>query len=182
MSRANVQCLSAMREFRVRMLEFAAVVVDVLASQQQQSMGFLDWVEHDRPNFWKQYMLRSFDLIASARSDLDKCQMRTVAGHRPTCYEEKLALQSAKKRLEMAQEKVEAVPRLTAFCRHEIDEHDGRRGSLMRFIEDDFARSIAILERMIVAIEGYAEIESQVEDIAPPAETLPDSSTQNTST
>jgi hypothetical protein len=169
MSQANVHSLAAMREFKVRLLEFADIAIDVTASLQQQTLSFLEWLEHDRPNFWKNYMLRSFDVIAQARSDLEKCLMRTVGDHRPTCYEEKLALQAAKKRLEMAQEKVEAVTRWCAFVRHEIDEFDGRRGGLQRYIETDFAKSIATLERMIAAIEAYAEIESATEEPAPPA-------------
>jgi len=168
MTQANIHSLAAMREFKVHLLEFADVAVDVAASLQQQVLSFLDWLEHDRPNYWKNYMLRSFDVIAQARSDLERCKMRTVGDHRPTCYEEKLALEAAKQRLQMAQEKVEAVARWTAFVRHEIDEHDGRRGSLQRYIESDFAKSIATLERMIAAIEAYAEIEAAVEEPAPP--------------
>ena len=163
MTQANVQSLAAMREFRVRMLEFTEAANDVLASLQAQCYSFLDWVEHDRPNFWKQYMLRSFDYIAEARVALEQCLMRQVGDHRPTCYEEKLALQAAKRRLEMAQEKVEAN-----VVRHEIDEHEGRRGGMQRFVETDFARSIVVLSRMISAIEMYAELESGVEDVAPP--------------
>ena len=168
MSQANVHSLAAMREFKVRLLEFADVAVDVAASMQTQVLGFLEWLEHDRPHFWKNYMLRSFDVIAHARADLEKCKMRTVAGHKPTCYEEKLALQTAKQRLEMAQEKVEATARWCSFVRHEIDEHDGRRGALQRYIESDFAKTIATLERMILAIEAYAEIEAATEEPAPP--------------
>jgi hypothetical protein len=173
MSHANVRSLDAMREFRVKMLEFAGVVVDVLASQQQMILGFLDWLEHDRPNFWKQYMLHSFDVIAEARTQLERCLLRTVAGHRPTCYEEKLALQAAKQRLEMAQEKIEAVKRWGVTCRHEIDEHDGRRGQLQQYIETEFVRSLTTLERMIAAIEAYSEIKSAVEDAAPPPANTP---------
>jgi hypothetical protein len=168
MSQANIHSLAAMREFKVRLLEFADIAVDVTASLQQQVLSFLDWLEHDRPVYWKNYMLRSFDVIAQARSDLERCQMRTVGDHRPTCYEEKLALQAAKQRLQMAQDKLEAVARWTSFVRHEIDEHDGRRGGLQRYIESDFAKSIATLERMIGAIEAYAEIEAAVEEPAPP--------------
>ena len=114
-------------------------------------------------------MLRSFDVIAQARADFEKCKMRTVGDHRPTCYEEKLALEAAKQRLQMAQEKVEAATRWCSFVRHEIDEFDGRRGSLQRYVESDFAKTIATLERMILAIEAYAEIESAAEEpVAPP--------------
>jgi hypothetical protein len=173
MSHANVRSLDAMREFRVKMLEFADVVVDVLASQQQMILGFLNWLEHDRPNFWKQYMLHSFDVIAEARAQLERCLLRTVARHRPTCYEEKLALQAAKQRLEMAQEKIEAVKHWCVTCRHEIDEHDGRRGQLQQYIETDFVRSLATLERMIAAIEAYSEIESAVEEAVPPPANTP---------
>lgn len=169
MSQANIHSLDAMRAFRVHLLEFAGVANDVAASLQQQTQSFLDWLEHDRPNFWKQYMLRSFDVIAQARADFEKCKMRTVGNHRPTCYEEKLALEAAKQRLQMAQEKVEAATRWCSFVRHEIDEFDGRRGSLQRYVESDFAKTIATLERMILAIEAYAEIESAAEEpVAPP--------------
>ncbi len=168
MSQANVQSLAAMREFRVKMVEFTDAANDVLASLQQQSYSFLDWVEHDRPHFWKQYMLRSFDYIAEARVALEQCMMRQVGDHRPTCYEEKLALQAAKRRLQMAQEKVEAVTRWANVVRHEIDEHEARRGGMQRFVETDFARSIAVLGRMINAIEMYAELDANVEDVAPP--------------
>ena len=168
MSQANVKSLDAMRRFRVHLQEFQDTGVDALSAMQQQIVGFLDWLEHDRPNFWKQYMLRSFDIIAQARADLEKCKMRTVADHRPTCYEEKLALQAAKERLQMAQEKVESVARWCSLVRHEIDEFDGRRGSLQRYVESDFAKTIATLERMILAIEAYAEIETAAEEPAPP--------------
>lgn len=169
MSQANVRSLDAMRAFRVHLLEFSGTAMDVAASLQQQVLRFLDWLEHDRPNFWKQYMLHSFDVIAQARADLEKCRMRTVGDHRPTCYEEKLALQAAKQRLQMAQEKVEAVTRWCGFVRHEIDEFDGRRGSLQRYVESDLAKTIATLERMILAIEAYAEIESAAQEPVPPA-------------
>jgi hypothetical protein len=94
--------------------------------------------------------------------------MRTVAGHKPTCYEEKLALRAAKERLERAQEKVESVSRWCALVRHEIDEFDGRRGSLQRYLETDFAKTVATLGRMIAAIEAYAEIETATDEPAPP--------------
>ena len=172
MSQANVKSLDAMRTFRVHLIEFSTVAMDVAASLQQQTLSFLEWLEHDRPNFWKNYMLRSFDVIAQARSDLERCKLRTAADHRPTCYEEKLALDAAKQRLQMAQEKVESVARWCAFVRHEIDEFDGRRGGLQRYIESDFAKTIATLERMIGAIEAYAEIESAAEEpVAPPPTT-----------
>ncbi len=46
------------------------------------------------------------------------------------------------------------------------------RGGLQRYIESDFAKTIATLERMIVAIEAYAEIESAAEEpVAPPPTT-----------
>ena len=168
MSQANVKSLDAMRRFRAHLQEFQETGVDALSAMQQQIVGFLDWLEHDRPNFWKQYMLRSFDVIAEARAALQKCEMRTVAGHKPTCYEEKLALKAAKQRLEMAQQKVEAVKHWSVNVHHEIDEHGGRRGSLMRYLEEDVEKSMATLARMIAAIEAYAEIESAAADSPPP--------------
>lgn len=46
MSQANVHSLVAMREFKVRLLQFADVTTEVVESLQQQVLTFLDWLEH----------------------------------------------------------------------------------------------------------------------------------------
>ena len=68
----------------------------------------------------------------------------------------------------MAQQKVEAVKHWSVNVHHEIDEHGGRRGTLMRYLEEDVEKSLATLARMIAAIEAYAEIESATADTPPP--------------
>jgi len=98
--------------------------------------------------------------------------MRTAGDHRPPATRRSWRWKLPKSGSRWLKKKWKPWP-LCAFVRHEIDEFDGRRGGLQRYIETDFAKTIATLERMILAIEAYAEIESAAEEPAPPPVTNP---------
>ena len=52
----------------------------------------IDWIEHDRPKYWEERVRKGFENIASARANLERCEMQIVAGHTPECRDEKIAL------------------------------------------------------------------------------------------
>jgi hypothetical protein len=45
--------------------------------------------------------------------------------------------------------------------RHEADEFRGRMSQLERLIETDLPKMIALLERMLTALESYAEVDTR---------------------
>ena len=108
---ANVHSVEAVRDFRGSLQRFGEQATDCLDSLHAQVHRMIDWLEHDRPAYWQQQVRTGYDRMADARQSLQRCQMKTVGDHRPSCIEEKQALARAKARLEYSQHKLEVVRR-----------------------------------------------------------------------
>jgi hypothetical protein len=173
MSSANVTSICAVREFRAALVEFAEEAAATLAAMSAQIHRALDWVEHDQPPYWQQQIRLAFDEVAQTRMRLDTCLLRTIAGQRPSCIEEKQDLARARQRLEYCQSMVPKVKAWVVKFNHDADEYRGRIGSLTRAVEVDLPRMIAIIENTAAALERYAEVtaEPAARPESPPATT-----------
>jgi hypothetical protein len=156
-SSANVRSLHSIGHFKGSLVRFQEEAGSALAALRQDINRFLDWIEHDRPAYWRQETRRAFDAVSQARSELARKQVITVAGHRAECVEEKQALAAAKRRLETAQKKSEIVRQWNIKAHDAADEHSAAIGRLDQFLENDVPKMIALLERMLSALEAYAE-------------------------
>jgi hypothetical protein len=74
----------------------------------------------------------------------------------PACREEKMALDKAKRRLAVAQEKVEAVRRWSHVVEHQSIELTGSVAQLADWLQAELPKALAALERMSEALETYA--------------------------
>lgn len=157
MSSANVRSIPALREFRAAVqvfLDEANGSLDMLRMELQRAF---EWIEHDRPQYWQMQQRKAFDAVASTRTALETCLMRTVAGRRPSCIEEKQAHAAARRRLEECREQIERVKRWSIKLHHDANEFRGRLSSLKRVLEQDLPRLIALLDRSADILEAYAE-------------------------
>ena len=165
-SPAQVRSTDAIEALRASLLKFqqrVQIAVDVLDGELHRASN---WVEHDRPSYWKQQTHDAEDAVHSAKLELERCLMMTVAGQRPTCREQKAALEAAKVRRAYCQEKCESVRRWQRNFRHEQFEYDGRIGQLRRAIELDVPKATALLQTILRRLEEY-----QIE--RPPESSLP---------
>jgi hypothetical protein len=157
----NVTSIAAVREFRAALVEFADEAAATLGAMSAQIHRAVDWVEHDQPPYWQQQIRLAFDEVAQTRMRLDTCLMRTIAGQRPSCIEEKQDLARARQRLEYCQSMVPKVKAWVVKINHEADEYRGRMGSLTRAVEIELPRMIAVIENTVAALEKYAEVSAE---------------------
>jgi hypothetical protein len=153
----NVRSIPAIREFRAAVqmfLEEAEGALDMMRLELQRAF---EWIEHDRPQYWQMQQRRAFDQVASTRTALETCLMRTVAGRRPSCIEEKQAHAAAKRRLEHCREQIERVKKWTIKLHHDSNEFRGQLSGLRRTLDHDVPRLAALLERSAEILEGYAQ-------------------------
>ena len=155
---ANVRNIEAIRDFRAALMKFAEEAESALQSMQMDTHRAFEWIEHDRPHYWTIQVRKAFDLVAATRSALNTCQMRTVAGHRSACIEEKQAYAQAKRRLQHCQEQVARVQRWGQKVRHDADEFRGRLAGLKKLLDVDIPKALALLEKTAMVLESYAEI------------------------
>lgn len=184
-SGAQVWTLDALVEFRAALIVFLERAAGACGSLRQEVQRTMIWLEQEQPRYWQEQVRRAFDRVAGARTALETCRLRTVAGRRPACIEEQVALRRAKERLEYCQGQVEVTRRWAIKARDQSEEFMGRIGPLERALEYEVPQMLAALERMIAAIEAYADVQRPLEGTgvgqpaepaqpAPPAATAPE--------
>ncbi|MFG0333934.1 MAG: hypothetical protein ACF8TS_11275 [Maioricimonas sp. JB049] len=169
MSSAHVTSIAALRDFKVALQEFQDEAGLAVSALQLEAQRALEWCEHDRPAYWTREGRRAFDTVAETRAALNTCQMRTVAGRRSSCIEEKQAFEKAKRRLQHCQEQVERTRRWAVRLRHVCDEFRSHLGTTQRAFDGEIPRTLALLERMLTALEAYAEVAPPPDDTTSPA-------------
>ena len=154
---ANVQSVDAIKDVRVALIRFQERATTAMSDLRQKVDRTVAWLELDRPNYWQDQERRAYDLVASTRVAYETCKLRTVAGRRSDCIEEKKALERAKMRMEYVREKQQAVRKWMVQAGKEANEYRSRTSNFMRTLENDVPLMIAQLGRMIDAIERYSE-------------------------
>lgn len=152
---ARVSSVEAVARFYAAVRVFQDEAEHALLTLDQQVAKVLAWYDYDFPHYWKEQVRKSFDEVARARAAYETCRMRTVAGHRSTCYEEKEALAAAKRRLEYVQDKVEVVARWAGRLHKVIDEFRAQSGRFRQYVEGDVEKSALLLQRMLTSLESY---------------------------
>lgn len=167
---ANVRDIEVLQRARVALMTFIESIHAALEGLEIEMQRSTQWIEQDRPHYWTGQIRRAFDKVSQARTAYETCRMRTVAGRTPSCIEEKQALAAAKRRLQHCQEQTERVRKWANSIRREGDDFRARMSSLRRAVDQDAPKAIAQLERMLTALEGYAEIHRPPTDAEPSGE------------
>jgi hypothetical protein len=177
--RANVRSLDAIRQFRPAVRQFEDDVMSALGGLRTELNRTIQWLDHDCPAHWQQQIRNGFDHVAEARTQLSRKSMMTVAGHRSDCIDEKKALARAKQQLEFAQQKLQLCRQWSIKAHRAADEYTARIGRAEQALTVGIPRMMALLERMVLALESYASVErpSRTDDFASSATaTLPETS------
>ncbi|HET6424303.1 MAG TPA: hypothetical protein VFG20_11505 [Planctomycetaceae bacterium] len=167
MPSARVTSIDAIVAFRAAVIAFLDRGPAALGSLRQETHRTMMWLEQEQPRYWQEELRKGYDRIASARTALDACRMRTVAGHRSACIEEQVALRKAKERVDYCQEQADITRRWALRAREEADEFLGKIAPLDRSFQQDVPNMVAVLERMILAIEAYQGVTGDLEGDLP---------------
>jgi hypothetical protein len=152
---ANVQSAEAIELVRQSLVLFAHQVSDALTELSSEMRRVLEWLEHDRPRFWRLQLRRAHDQAHEAQQALHRCLMFPIAGERPSCYEERAALKKAQAQLAYCQEKAERVRHWQRTVQHELFEYEGQISQLVRALELEVPQAIAILNKVLRQLEEY---------------------------
>ena len=154
---ANVQSLDALKDIRAALIKFHERAVSAMGELRQKIDRTVDWLELDRPNYWRDQEHRAYDLLATTRVAFETCRLRVVGGRRSDCIEEKKAFERAKVRMEYVRQKQEAVKKWMVQAGREANEYRSRTSTFQRALENEVPLMITQLGRMIEAIEAYSE-------------------------
>jgi len=153
---ANITSLDALRSFRAALVKFVEQMESALVALELEGRRSVDWVE-DRCRYWPQQARLASDAVAEARQSLDRCQVRVASEDVKYCYDERKALEKAKRRLQLCEDKIQAARRWRPQMQKESEEFKVQIAKMKRFLESDFTRAIAALDRMSEALNRYVE-------------------------
>ena len=161
---AKVTSIDAVRAFSAALRRFQEDAAAALDGTNLATQRALEWIRHDRKDYWARQVKRGYEQLGEAKANLQRClTFGRIADHRPSCIEEKRALERAKRRLNLAQEKVETVRHWSRTADRAAIEYKGNINQLAGWLDADLPRALAALERIADALESYVAVESSVE-------------------
>jgi hypothetical protein len=154
---ANITSIEALRLLKAALVQFDEEVHAAIVSLELEARRPVEWVEHDRRQYWPREVRKASDVVSEARLALQRCELTISGEDNRSCYDERKALQKAKKRLERCEDKVRAVRLWTPRIRKEVEEFEVQTAKLLQFMDSQFVLAPAALERMAAALERYAQ-------------------------
>ena len=153
---ANITSIEAIRAFATAMLAFEDGAEDAAVQLELEARRPIEWIDQ-LSAYWPKEVRKASDNLSEARISLEKCELTISGEDRKSCYDERKALEKAKRRLRTAEDKVQAVRRWKVQIRKEAEEFQVQIAKLRQFLESDLIRSIASLKRMSEALDKYVQ-------------------------
>lgn len=152
---AQVQSVEAIESFGAAIAQFEQRAQDALEILSGELRRALEWLEHERPAYWKEQRRIASDKIHQAKRDLERCLAFPVADERPSCREERAILKRSRTRLEQCREKSERTQHWNRQLHHELLEYQGRVGALKRMLETELPAARAQLQQIVRRLDAY---------------------------
>jgi len=154
---ASVLSIDAIRRLKVALEQFAHQIGETLVTLELESRRPMEWIENDRARYWPRELRKASDRLSEARIALERCQLTSEPGEHRSCYDERKALEKAKRRLQLCEDKIPVVQRWRGKLRKELEEFKVQVSRLNGYLEADLPRALATLERMATALDQYAQ-------------------------
>lgn len=164
---ANVTSINAIRAVRTALLTFIDETSNAITSLELEARRPVEWLEHDRSQYWPREARKSSDLVSEARLALERCELTSTPGERRSCYEERKQLEKAKRRLELCEQKVQLVKQWRIKLRKDVEDFYVKAAKMKRYLDTDLPRATAMLERFAEALDRY--VQATKEPLASPA-------------
>lgn len=155
---AKVSSLEGLRDFRAAMVEFQELAKNSLGEVESDLQRTLSWLKSDREYYWATAIRKRANEVTQAKSDLYRKQMQGREGERPSCIDEKKALDAAERALKDAQERLEATKRWQRLLEREMTMYKGQVQQLSRALDGDIPLALAQMDRMLDSLDKYVRL------------------------
>lgn len=155
---AEVRSIDTLAFVKAALATFAYECGQALAEVELEGRRGVDWITVDQAGYWKAEVRRRSERVNEAMKDLEKCRTFKKTGDEPpACTEEKKNLEKARRRLQEAEEKAEAVRHWTPIVQQQFREAGVRLVHFREVLDVDVPKAVARVERMLKALEAYRQ-------------------------
>ena len=157
MSRAaSIDSVDSLRDLRVMLVKFAEAAQSAVAAADGEVMRTKAWLETDQLNHWMLQRRKRHEVLQRAQEELRKKSLyQGVDGTRQSDAEERKAVAVARRAVEEAEAKLDAVKRWHRRLEQEALLYRGQVQQVLRAAEQDVPAAIAGLDRMMASLEKY---------------------------
>ena len=153
---ARITSVDAVQDLAAAVVSFRGQAAAALDDLDMELRRAVEWIHHDRKEYWAQEVRRGYERVSEARVQLQQAQTsRRVADHEASCLDEKKALDRAKRRLDVAQEKVGIVRQWMHVIDHAVNEYRGTRTLLAGWLDSEVPRALSALNRITETLDAY---------------------------
>jgi hypothetical protein len=164
---ARVTSIGVLQTTAAALQRFRGECAVVLEDLEIEVRRALEWIHHDRKDYWSQELRRSEERLSQARIQLQQAKAaRRIVGQEPACIDEKRAVDLAKRRLEIARQKVDAVRHWTHAIDRAADEFLQNRNQFATWLETDMVKATAALDRMSESLSNYVALQAPSDESA----------------
>ncbi|KKK78686.1 hypothetical protein LCGC14_2841070 [marine sediment metagenome] len=161
---AKVTSIDAVEKFTAALRSFQEEASTALENVAVEVRRAVDWVQNVQRTYWIAEIRRGRERLAETKAELERARsVRSFAGHEPSLLAEKKAVDRAKRRLRLAEEKVDLVRQWARRVDRAVIEYEGSTGQLTGWLLTDCPRAVAALVRMSRALESYVALQQTVE-------------------
>jgi hypothetical protein len=150
---AHVTSIETIDQFRARLivyLEKAAVAVDDLVDQAGRHRR---WLQEDRRIHWETQVRRRTQALEAARQELFSTRIGNL---REAAADKKMAVARAKRALEEAAEKLEAVKRWLRHYDNEVGPQVKQLEKLRDYLAVEMGGAVTVLTHSVDALDAYS--------------------------
>jgi hypothetical protein len=166
---AAVHSIEGLKDFRVALALFAEDALSALGAVDMEVKRTVHWVHYDRRAYWQEQIKRRRELVTMAQAEVFRRKLSKTADNSPAMSEQKELLRKAEASLHDAERRVELVKKWEPALQQAVLEYKASRARIKNLASGDVPRAIALLERLIVALEAYlSEAPPTVTDMRAP--------------
>lgn len=153
---AKVASIDALPRLAAALAKFRSEGASAMEDFETELRRALEWIHIDRKNFWTQELRRAQESLIQARIQLQQAMTtRRIGGRDPSCVDEKRAVERARRRVETAQRKLEAVRHWTIVLDRAADDFRRTTSQFSVWLDIDVSRAISTLNQMSEALVTY---------------------------
>jgi hypothetical protein len=166
---AAVHSIEGLKDFRVALALFAEDALSALGAVDMEVKRTVHWVHYDRRAYWQEQIKRRRELVSMAQAEVFRRKLSKTADNSPAMSEQKELLRKAEASLHDAERRIELVRKWEPALQQAVLEYKASRARIKNLASGDVPRAIALLERLIVALEAYlTEAPPTVSDMRAP--------------
>lgn len=155
---ANVNSIDALKDFRSAWVRFAEEARNALTDVDFDLRRTVDWLTHDQRLYWQAEIKRANEMLGRAKTELHRKKLGGMGEHKPDTVVEEKHVRQAKDRLELSEDKLEAVRAWIPELQHAVQEYHTQAQPLGDMLEGDLKKALMKLDRMIDALEAYLAV------------------------